>query len=134
MAAGVKPVAILHPEDVTIEMRAAIEAGRIVHIGDYNAVDAGGKSLTAQVFAQADKVADGQELFARYFHNGEGYKALPPEQFGERIGQLLGYTENDIALFKTIESTHPVVKWLMDQTSGIRCAARKESMLLKNDM
>ena len=134
MAAGVKPVAILNPEEVTIDMKAAIQDGRIVHIGDHNAVDAEGKPFTAQVFAQADKVADGRELFARYFLNSEGCEALPEDQFGDRIGQLLGYTEKDIAWFKSIQSAHLVVRWLMDETSGIRSAVRKESMLLKANL
>lgn len=67
-----------------------------VERGDLSAVDFKTSELI-QVFAQADKQEEGKELFARYHKNGDGYEPLEGEEGARRIGQLLGFTDNDIS-------------------------------------
>ena len=61
------------------------------------------------VIAQHDKKADGEELNARYYGDGTGYSDLKGDEWSARIGDLLGYTSNDIAWSngtKSVSYTH----------------------------
>jgi hypothetical protein len=80
------------------------------------------------VFAQADKEEDGKELDARYFQAGDGYPAVKDPD--ARVGELLGFTQNDIAWFNGTKYQNPFVNKLMVLTSDIRAEARKRSMLM----
>ena len=125
MMAGVKPVAIIRSDEVSLEMSRHIQSGRIVLIGDYNAEQIG----LVQVYAQTNKIDEGKEVYARYFNDNKGYTPLKGKAEVKRIGELLGYSEIDIACVtqenyysfwtsKILENTHQMRRW-----------ARKEYML-----
>lgn len=124
MEAGAKPVCIIESTDVSPKMSKLIQAGQIVHIGDYQFKD---KKL--QVYAQSDKVEDGKELYARYYNDGTGYPELDDTEEFKRVGKLLGYTDNDV-LFATREKYQsPLINRLLVDTNDFRCKIRKEYML-----
>lgn len=81
------------------------------------------------VLAQKDKIAEGQELTARYYNDGKGYPALDGVEVQHRIGELLGYTGNDVAYFMHEKYKHPWVRELLQKTEDVRRWCRKETML-----
>lgn len=108
MVTGIKPVCIIAPSfDLTYnrllsqkrneaveKMNTMIETGEIVLIGS--------KTFDKEVcvYAQADKISEGKELYARYFNDDEGYDELEDSQWHKRIGKLLGYSDQDITLYE----------------------------------
>jgi len=106
------------------DLEAAVKAGRLAK------VDIETRSTTA-VFAQASKTEEGRELFDRYYGSDEKSEDLEYEEWHARIGQLLGFTKEDVDHFlgRGIYTT-PVLKPLMDNTINFRSWARKEYMLM----
>jgi len=111
MIAGIKPVAIVDPEsrlkeytnnidsqNILNRWNEMINSGQIVLIGKKDFSDIG----EMEVYAQADKLKEGHELFARYYKNNEGYSPLEGREWHERIGELLGFTSNDVSLAKAM--------------------------------
>lgn len=84
----------------------------------------------ACVFAQADDIEDGRELFARYFVNDLGYPHYPDKKDAvKRVGELLGYTGNDTALFTGTKYRNPLIRRLLIATENFRREIRTELML-----
>ena len=104
------------------EIKKGLEDGRYIRV-DFN------QKSTDFVLAQSENIEDGKELLSRYFNNNNGYKPLEGNKWNERIGQLLGYTDNDIAWSNATKYQNPVIKMLMEKTSDIRHKARKIVML-----
>ena len=88
------------------------------------------EKLLIQVFAQANRVEDGKELYARYYLDQHDYPALPDSEGAKRVGKLLGYTENDTAWFTGEKYKSPLLRTLMYETAPLRRWARKEVMLM----
>lgn len=88
-------------------------------------------SSSMSVYAQADRIEEGKELFARYFSNGQhDYEPLSGDERNKRIGELLGFTENDIAWHLATKYQNPVILSLMNKTENIRRWARHECMMM----
>lgn len=83
------------------------------------------------VYAQANKQKEGEELFSRYY---QGDKHNYPKVVREagRIGELLGFSKNDIAYFYGDKYQNAFVKALMRKTTKLRKYARKEVMLMNS--
>lgn len=128
MEAGVKPVCIVDQLDVSPKMQELIEAGRIAHIGDYHV-----KNQVIQVYAQSDKEEEGKELFARYYKDGEGYPKLAYEDEYRRVGELLGYNQNDIDWALGKKYRNNLINSILMETIEWRCKIRKDYMLRFND-
>jgi hypothetical protein len=124
MEAGVKPVCIIDQSDVSQKMKTLIEAKSIVHIGNHQF-----KEQTLQVYAQADKIEEGKELYARYYLDGEGYPKLEEEEEYKRVGELLGYNQNDISWALGKKYQNKIIKSVLEKTTDWRCKVRKEYML-----
>ncbi len=91
-------------------------------------------SQVTAVFAQSNKIEDGKELFARYYKGDVGYDPLG-DQKARRVGQLLGFTENDLAWHYSDKDpnpkyTNPILRDLMEKTHTIRIYARHQVMLM----
>jgi hypothetical protein len=84
------------------------------------------------VLAQADQEKEGKELDARYYHHGEHDYPDVKDPHG-RVGQLLGFTENDIAWFSGTKYQNPIINKLMMATQDIRTQARKEAMIMERE-
>ena len=111
-------------------MKSLIEKGEIVHIGDGGVTPYG---ELVQVFAQKDKIKDGKELFARYYKGGEGYTPLETHEEIRRVGELLGYTNNDIAFCLGEKYNNLTSQTILNATDNLRRWARKEYMLNYNE-
>lgn len=98
--------------------------------GGISSVDITMHSVTI-VLAQAENEEDGKELDARYFQAGDGYPDVKDPD--ARVGELLGFTQNDIAWFNGTKYQNPFVNKLMVLTSDLRAEARKRSMLMEVD-
>lgn len=86
------------------------------------------QKLEIVTIAQKNRVADGKELFARMYENEKGYElSNNDKKWNTRIGQLLGYTANDIA-WSNGEKYQNVIK-LMVATMRLRAYARKMYLL-----
>lgn len=103
-----------------------------VERGDLVAVDIRNTQLIS-VFAHANHVDKGNELYSRSYQNAEGYEALNHNDHHKRIGELLGYTDNDFAWFSGQKYTHPLVHKIMEMTSDFRRWARQELDLMDAD-
>lgn len=112
------------PESAPAILENAIKEGTLKSVDIKN-------TQLIQVFAQANKKAEGEELNARYYLDNHGYPELLPEEGSKRIGQLLGYTENDLNWHLGTKYQNPVIKNLMDRTEQLRHWARKELMLME---
>jgi hypothetical protein len=114
---GQEERSMIHPE-----MKHALndEAFTTVNIKRTNSI---------KVLAQNDKQDDGKELLSRYFNDEKDYEPLEEKEWNTRIGQLLGYTENDIAWSNGDKYQHPFIHTLMQKTSELRHQARKIVML-----
>lgn len=130
MEAGIKPVTIIYSFDVSSKMKELIQIGKIVHIGDYHNKKQG---HTVQVYAQSNKIEEGKEIYARYYKNSEGYPPLESEEAFKRIGELLGYTENDIALGLCKKYQNIFINAIMLKTNDWRCKIRKKYMINYSD-
>lgn len=97
--------------------------------GKISAVDVKQKILV-QVFAQANHIEDGKELYARYYLDRHDYPELSDDEEEKRIGRLLGYSENDVAWFTGEKYQSPLLRILMHETAPIRRWARKELMMM----
>lgn len=100
-----------------------------VERGDLVAVDIRNTQLVS-VFAHANHVDKGKELYSRSYQNSEGYEALNHNDHHKRIGELLGYTYNDFAWFSGQKYTNPLVHKIMEMTSDVRRWARQELDLM----
>jgi hypothetical protein len=119
---GLAPVRIDegYPENKQLE--------KLVQTKRISALDFNTESCV-QVYAQAAKVEDGRELFARYYSEGvEDYTELDNFESHKRVAHLLGFTENDFAWFWGTKYQNPVIKRLMYSTNQIRAKARREYM------
>lgn len=106
MVAKTKPVCIIGAEElkdpsgdksaVAQKMKDMVRSGEIVLIGEKRFEQFG----MIQVYAQAHKIEDGKELFARYYNDGKGYPALTGADAFRRIGTLLGYSPRDTMIYK----------------------------------
>jgi hypothetical protein len=105
---------ILHPK-----IKTALKEGQIKSL-DVN------ETRNLVVLAQKDKLEEGKELFARVYEDDKGYEPLSIKDHHKRIGQLLGYTENDI---KYHGAPMPFLEWINSKTGNFRKTARKEIML-----
>lgn len=127
MVAGVKPVAIIYPHEVTPQMAQLIKEGEVVYIGGQN-TSSKGKAIT-HVYAQKDMVEDGKEVHARMYLDGQGYEELSVDEGIARVGKLLGYTDNDVAwCLGTKYQNKPLIK-LLERTADWRRELRKEMLL-----
>jgi hypothetical protein len=81
------------------------------------------------VFAQKSCQDMGQELFARYYNNDKGYLPMRGKDSTKRIGELLGYTENDTAYFTGEKYQSRVAQWILQKTADLRRDARAQLML-----
>lgn len=79
-----------------------------------------------QVYAQTNKIADGKEVFARYYDNDKGYEPMDNDEWTHRIGFLLGYTAKDVRYAPT--PWDKVVMKIVPKSA--RAWARKEVMLM----
>lgn len=127
----IKAMRPLHVADLELDpdnkqkLETAVEEGEIAFV-EYNATS------VLNVFAQASHEAQGHELNARYYGDPDtaGYESLNPVESAKRIGELLGYTENDQSWFAGTKYTNPLINQIMTMTSDVRRWARKESMLM----
>ncbi len=124
--AGIKPVLFIANVEATPELQALIKNGSIVHIGDNykNRTD-----VYEQFFAQKNKIKDGREVYARVCKNGRGYPTLSEKEGAKRIGKLLGYTDNDIALATREKYQRSLTRKILRHTQNIRRWARKKYLL-----
>lgn len=116
---------IIHNQRKVIDI--ALE--RAVGEGKLSMVEFETKAQLVSVFAQANKRAEGKELFARYYEGGKGYQNLG-DQAARRVGELLGFTKNDISWFYGEKYQNPIIEKLMEKTRGIRAYARRQLMLM----
>lgn len=132
MIVGVKPVCIVNmdtekscsPKPVLNRFEELVEEGQILLIDKIPC-----ESGFIQIFAHADKVRDGMEVVARYFHDGHGYPFLKTEDGIARVGKLLGYTNNDIAWCVGTKYKSQIIKNVMKKTANIRRKIRHKYLL-----
>ena len=86
-------------------------------------------STIIAVYAQSNKIEEGQELFARYFKDEHDYDDLG-DDFARRIGELLGFTDNDIAWHYGDKYQNPIILKLMGMTADFRSWCRMRHMLM----
>ncbi|MCO6359176.1 hypothetical protein BXY85_1653 [Roseivirga pacifica] len=119
----------LEPIRVDEGMPISDELEQSVERGDLNASDFQIEELV-QVYAQSNKVAEGKELYARYYGVGEeNYPPLHGLNSHKRIAQLLGFTDNDFAWFAGAKYQNPLIKSVLLRTEDIRKWARKQYLL-----
>lgn len=75
--------------------------------GTFCAVHMRTETIGLAVISQKDCVDMGRELFARYWHQGQGYEPLSDVDSIKRIGHLLGYMPQDTEFFLTTGSKPP---------------------------
>jgi hypothetical protein len=121
---AIEPLRYGHGLPVNDDLERAVESDSLA------AVDFKIESLI-QVYAQADKVEEGKELYARYYKDSKGYRRLDNVDECKRIGELLGYRENDTAIFVGEKYTNPLIRKVMDWTADARRWCRKEVMLME---
>lgn len=79
-----------------------LDIGAKIETGVLSAILVHTRTEDSAVLAQPACAEMGQELFARYFQNEEGYPPLSgTADFTRRIGYLLGYTDADTTFFLT---------------------------------
>lgn len=112
-----------YPDHFLKPFREAAAEKRIIGL-DFHLID------KSYVLAQADRIEDGKELYARYFNSNEGYPELSGKDWSKRIGSLLGFTENDLAWHTNEKYQNPFVLKFMEATADIRRQARIKLMLM----
>ena len=110
MVEGSKPTCIIEPKfDLTEDknlsddrnhavkkMKTMISSGEILLIGKQVFGE-----REVHVYAQANKAEMGKELFNRYYEESSDYPEFQSwQEWFERIGKLLGYSDTDIKRYK----------------------------------
>ncbi len=129
MTSGIKPVAFMGPEEVTPELQERINSGHIILVNEYEFNKEEGKSVKIHVYAQKQYVSLGKELCDRYYEENNNYEPLANEDLHERVGALLGFSEEDAQYYRDAETTiHRLISKLIPD--NFRRYARKECMLM----
>lgn len=129
MLAGVKPVAIMRKRAIQGALEEAVVRGELVRITKASFGFPEDEKREVEVVAQASKIEEGRELFASYFLDPTSSSRAEYAASIRRIGELLGYTENDTAWFLQSKYQNPLIRYLMASTMDLRAWARKECML-----
>lgn len=117
---GIFPKVCFDGAEDIIKFDLLVKKGKIASV-DFNSED------VMCVFAQADKIEEGKELSRLYYgpDDGEGH-----QDASDRVGRLLGFTDNDVAWHLGTKYQNLFVIKLMERTNNVRSWARKEYMLM----
>jgi hypothetical protein len=131
MLAGAKPVMIGNPEFLTDKFKMAINRGNIVVAGTKEFPEDNGASIVMSVYALKDKADSGKELFQLFYETDEPTSAIDDIKMKKRIGEILGYTQEDTAFFvREGIYANPWIRSILMHTADLRRWARKEVMLM----
>lgn len=82
------------------------------------------------ILAQKNNIQDGMEFIQSYYENREKFiDSRDANEFHKRVGKLLGYTDNDIALANSTKYNSRLIKFVLKETNNIRRFARKEVLI-----
>jgi hypothetical protein len=115
-----------HPQLVNKALEEAVRKNKITFSEMYS-------TEIIAVYAQTNKIEEGKELAARYWHNEEGYQSLPDKELLDRIGALLGYTKRDTDYFGQWQrgEINPAEQKIYDETADSRREARMKLISTK---
>jgi hypothetical protein len=120
------PVSLgINLRNLPIDIKKRIGSGELVTV----LVDSSFE--TNVVLSPRSSISSGQELYARYYKNSEGYECFTPAENTRRIGLLLGYTDNDVDFFLGKEKLNQFIREIMFATSDLRKYARVQSLLME---